>query len=794
MKFNFTIIFLILINYIGVSQNCKLQGVLLDSISNSPISYANITVRSKTDSIFLKGTVSDDNGSFSVSNLKEGVYFLNFSFIGYKTKILDEIKLNSSKRNYMKIKLVKASRNIGDVNIIGKSSSLRFQVDKKIIDASSFPSASVAMDLLENIPSLEVDVEGKLTYRGDGTFQVLVNGLAVSNGQEKLKTITSNRIKKIELITNPSAKYDAEGTAGIINIVLKKNRLEGYGINISTQISTLGQNYWNFDIDKQNENGSWYFNASLGKQVFNKSTFYSLRNSKVGNDMYSVVFDLDKKAFSKTSYLEFGFNYDLSDNDIVDFSINLNPFKSKQECSNSNGEITERYFKGSKLLSEKDYDYTKSTYTDYQYIGTSLKYIHSFNKDRSHILSGDIQYSRAISPFFEKNINIKRNENDSQNLELGMKEDKETSVDVNVFYENKLGSNSSFTIGSKLNYNYIPEISSVDGKYSEQGIFNPFSNQFKDQLVKYRQNIYSLYSSFKSKIGKFEYQLGVRSERLDMHSSYMYKSKDNKPMFKSYDSNYMKYFPSVHTMYNFSETTQLALNYSKRIRRPRYWQIVGLSRYSSPYSFFKGNGNIKPSLVDALQLSYKKSWDRDFIGIELFSYKMNDVIQSYSRTSSTNVFVNTPENVGESLSIGTQLMMGKDLFSWWNINFSTSLFSYSLETNVDNIKTKKSQFRYYFRLNNSFVLPQKFTFKLNTSYRSSTITAQNKCDAYFYSNLSLKKSFKDRNWQVIMAWINVFDSIKYSSENTGSNFNISNDNYTKPYVSLKIIYNFNNQK
>ena len=793
MKNLFVTFLFISLYCLASAQNCKLSGILIDKASNNPIPYANAILKSPSDSTLFKGAITDNDGRFIIENIKAGEYNLKLSFIGYQSVVIDKIRLQRGLRDMGRIELNVLSENLNEVVVRATPPSISYKVDKKVINAGSFPGASVAMDLLENIPSLQVDFEGKLSYRGDGTFSVFINGQAVSNGEEKLRQIPSDRIDKIEVITNPSAIYDAEGTAGIINVLLKKNRLKGYAISTTARLSTYGDKRWNYAINKQSDRGIWYLEGNMNHRVWAKSNIVTDRRNAQGEEVYLVHSDMNKKGGGKQNYTEFGFNYDLTDKDCIDFNINGNMVASNSS-NTKKGDVSEMVKRGSAIISNADYQFNGEYTNDYQYLGSSFKYEHAFTKDRTHLFSTSVNYSSYLHPFNEKQLDVKQYANVQTRSGLEGKEYNETMVDAKIGYQNKLSENTSFEIGAKVNTDHIPKVVSVSGTFDEAGNLTPFSGNPLNQEVNFKQDIYSTYASLKSVWGKFEYQLGLRNEWTDRQSNYKYQSEEGQVIRVPAEKSFSSLFPSIHTVYNFSETHQLAASYSKRVNRPQYWHLIPIVSYETPYSNAKGNGNLMPAYTNAFEIAYKKSWDKDFVGVEVFARNTRDVIQEYSRADIDNVLINTRENVGESWSIGTELMLGVDLFNWWNMNISSALYSYNLNVDIDQFKKKESQFSTDSRMNNSFTLPKNFILKWDVKYQSPRITAQSERDGYCYSNLAIKKSFKDNRWQVMVSWWNVFNTYKYKLVSEGANFNIKTTHKEKPYLSFKLTYSFNNQK
>jgi outer membrane receptor protein involved in Fe transport len=399
-----------------------------------------------------------------------------------------------------------------------------------------------------------------------------------------------------------------------------------------------------------------------------------------------------------------------------------------------------------------------------------------------------------LHPLEENQMDEKIINNNTERFGHRGKEYNEVIFVANVAYKNEFTDKSKFEAGANLNLDHIPRVTSVSGRFDEAGNITPFVNLPANQEVDFIQDVYAAYGIFKSGWGKFEYQLGFRAEWTNRKSNYSYSNNEGNTIIIPAANDFWDFFPSFHSVYNFSENHQLALNYSSRIKRPDYYNLIPLYQYSSPYSYYTGNAKIMPSYSNAFELSYKKSWTNNFVGVELFARNTNKVIQTFSRVDSLGLIFQMPENVGDSWSVGTEFMTGVDLFKWWNINISTSLFSYKLWVSIDDTNYTQSQLRSDSRLNNTFLLPRDFTLKWDLNYQSPTLTAQNKQEGYFYSNLAIKKSFNEKLWDVSLAFYNIFNSIKYSSTNTGKDFRIESSYTIKPVISLKIAYNFNNQE
>ncbi|TAJ15381.1 TonB-dependent receptor [Marinilabiliaceae bacterium JC017] len=790
-----TIIVLCIIYCIQASaQRCCLKGTVTDLSSDNPMSYVNAILTTTKDSSLILGTITNEQGGFVIEDVKQGTYQLKLSFIGYQSVVMKDILLQPGTRDVGVVSLKVLSENISAVTVKATKPPITYKVDRKVIDAGSFPGAEVGMDLLENIPSVQVDFEGKLTYRGDGTFKVFINGHPAANGEEKLRQIPADRIDRIEVITNPSAKYDAEGTAGIIMVMLKKNRLEGYAISTSLAASTNDNYRWMWTVEKQSEKGGWYVNGQLMEYIYSDSESEQVQTIWSDDYKYQNKLDYDFKAGGTMNYIELGFNYDLTDNDNIDFSGNISPVKRFQ-FSDKTGHYKETVFdQAGNVVNHKAYDFMGRNKTYYQYAGATLAYEHAFNKKRTHLLSAYIDCSTYLRDFEEKQIDSKIYDTYTERTGYIGAEQNEILIQGKLDYSLPVSENTIFESGLEVNTDHIPKVTSVSGSFDEHEQITPFPNEPINQQVDFFQDIYAGFLSFKSKWGKLDYQMGLRIEHTERKSDYSFEEEDGSRTSLPTRKNFVNLFPSAHATYSFSETHQLSASFSRRIKRPNYWSLIPLQQYMDPFCYYTGNGDLLPSYTNAIEVGYKKSWDKNFIGLEVFGRAAEDIIQDYIRTDTANITVEIPENVGKSLSIGAEFMAGVDLFAWWNSNFSISLYSYQLDVQIDEINKNEKQFNTDSRLNNTFRLPKAFTLKWDVHYKSPYITAQSKRDAYVYSNFSVKKGFKDNKWQITFSAKNIFSSINYDIEQKSYNYHNLATYNENGYCTIKVAYVFNNQE
>lgn len=795
MNFN-QLPFLILLFFttISLAQNATVSGRILDGENHQEMPYSEVSLTDVTNEKQNFGVISDEKGRFLMKNVPYGDYLLKISFLGYEP-FTKSLQINTSKINLGDILMQLATNLIEEVVVEGKKADFTYQVDRKTINAAAFPEATNAIDLLTNVPSLQVSVDGKVTYREGGTFVVYINGIIAKDGQERLRTLEASQIEKIDIITNPSAKYSASGTAGIIRVVLKKNKLEGYVIDLSTEVSTLGTRRFNFSVDKKGKRGGWhtsgnYRNNHWGDYTAERKHWVQNTNGQ----RFETLQNEDFSAQFEGAYINFGFNYDLTDNDFIDFSIDYDPL-ARKENKFSKSKTSERTFDATNtLLSSEDFQLDNHYQFIYQTLGTNLEYSHFFNKDKTHSLklySGYETYFGAASSSAKNHLVSSTENNIFGNKTL---EKNEISTATNIDYELPLTDNISIEVGGQIETDHIPEITAESGYFNGNNIVLNSIYVAPNQLINYKQNIYSGYFTFKSSFGKFEYKLGLRAEHTVRDISYTFDNQLGVRQKDHFKANFTDWFPSVHLLYSFSEDSQISGNYSRRISRPHYASLVPAFVWDDKYAFSTGNSRLLPSYTDSYELAYKRSWGRDFVSLEVFARNQHDIMNKYSRVFYDDVLLFTDENVGSAWAVGAELMTGVDIFKWWNVNASFTSFYYDQDLSVDGKPHRYKQWRYNAKMNNTFKLPRSFSFRLNAGYQSPTMGLQNEMDGIFLANASLTKSWQENRWSLSVFGSNIFDSHRYTQTRIGENFSTHTKMVYRPYVGFTLKYQFNNQK
>lgn len=789
------IFLLILFNYlVAFSQNYSIRGVVVDSISNQKIEYANVSITTKSDSLFISGGITNQEGIFYIKNLENKKYDIEISFIGYQSKIIQNLILKKGDNEIGIIRLSPTTENLNTVTVTANKSSIIYKVDRKVINAESFPEATSGIELLENVPSVQVSIDGKeLKYREDGIFKVLINGKPVNNGVEKLREIPAKQIDKIEVITNPSAKYYAEGTAGIINVILKKTRLQGYAINVGYTGDTRGTYQWLFSINKNGKKSGWYINGQYANYIWDYEKENELQEIKNINSTNFNNLETIKKSGGKMNFIEAGFNYDITPKDEIDFSFNINPFSQTNEV-NAKTKVNTKIFVNDTTQIETNYNIENSRYLAYRYYGPTLTYKHKFNQSGSKFLSFDIDYSAYLNKLTDRIIDSKIYTDTTIKQGAFNTEQNEKDVKLNINYENPIGDDYNIETGISIETNHIPQSTFENGYFKDNNITTQFDYSYINQEIFFIRDIYATYLSFKGKMKKLDYKIGLRSEYTVRTSDYSFVDTNYNKTKVPYNKDFLNFFPSFHTTYSFTEDHQIALSYSKRISRPQYYELMPVRQYETPFSYTIGNAKLNPTYINAIELNYKKSWNNNFFSTEIFSRFTDNVMQYYTRVDANGLMYLTNENVGKSQSIGSEIMGTYNFTSWWVSNLSLNLYSYKLFVYMDNKSYNKSQFNSDTKFNNTFKLPKSIKIKINFTYYSPSITAQSTTKSYYLTKIAISKSFFKDHWNLLLYTNNIFGDIKEETFYNGDAYNVNQENKILQFFGFSVSYDFNNQE
>jgi outer membrane receptor protein involved in Fe transport len=784
---------LILLAVISVAANTNnsllgldkmIKGIVIDSTSAAALPFANITLHNNSDSTFITGVSTGADGAFTLANISDGDYYLKISFVGYNTKYLNSISLNSNKPqlDLGKIALTKTAYELSGAEVVGEKVSEELHLDKKVINVAQNLNAQggTALDVLQNQPSVRVDPDGTVYLRGSSNFTVLVNNKPYPlQGSDALKQISANSIENIELITNPSSKYDAEGSAGIININLKVqkdmsmsgilNLNSGTGDKYNGDFSfSYNVNGWNLtsgfdyrDNTYTNEQDIKRNSIIQNQELFNRSDL------KISNKrrQYSFRAGADYTADTQNSLgLSLGIG-------VVDVFSTLNTFVTNQQTNDS------RY---SRIQNRQE--------IPVNYINSTFTYQHKFVPDVNDLYL-ELSHNYVGLANEQKTIENLTNESFSSLAELVnniifKNDSKRNDGRAKLNYKHKIGESTSIESGvqSNLVYRNFDLTNKIfDEASNDYLIDSNLTNTFN-----LRNNVYAGFVSFTSEIEGFSYMLGLRGEYMDRYL-------DQKTISETYSFNQMDYFPSVNVSRTFDDH-QLQLSYSRRINRPNDNLLNPFAFYSDPNITISGNPKLMPEYTDAFELNYQKTYGSVFVSAQTYYRKSKDSFtQSFSVDTSGRLNI-VFDNYGNQDVYGAEISSSFSVAQIFKFDPSINLFQNHIDGKVNGVGVEKDFFNWSARLNTTvnFSADTRLQMSVNTM---KFVDAQSESDLFAFISASLRQDFFDKTMSLTLQARNLFNTSNFTIKTAGSNFNGNALIMPEaPVFTLMFSYNFNNFK
>ncbi len=764
-------------------------GTIKDGATQSPVEFANIALYSIIDSSLVTGAITDAKGEFDLTNVPFGDYYLVVQFIGYEKKSLEDLVINKQQRSLDlgEIDLHLTAVQLQGAEIVANKVNTEYKLDRKVINVSQDISntGSTAAEVLEKSPSVRVDVEGNVTLRGSSNFKVFIDGKpSVLDGNEALQQIPANTIENIEIITNPSVKYDPDGTAGIININLKKSRLKGFS-GIADVTAATGDKY-GADVYMNYKNRNWniYGGIDWNDRVW-PSTVEEERETYRGDttDYRKATYD---QAWRRHGInFKGGLDYYLGEKTTLSLG---GEYGTGGFGWDRNGQVHDytlpgtfdRYYLDHNIFrwSRNYYSISTNYQQKFKQEGHELKFLAFYSgrdgsqtQDKRETDTDPNWEPLTTAPFRLRSTE----EGPSYNLRL------EVDYVKPVFENGRIEAGYHFRLEDEHedyfveNFDYDNMLWTRDEKYTKN--------------ASYYRSIQAIYGIFKNGYKDFEYQLGLRGE-------YTYRdirviNRNEKSVVDRFD-----YFPSLHLSYRLKESNQFMGSYSRRIERPRSWYLEPYVTYVDESTRRMGDPGLLPEYTDSYELSYLKTLASGSFTIEAYFRKTSDKITWVNYyDADSGFFINTPKNLNHDQALGLESSFVYDFTRWFNLNLSGSYYHYQLQDLTGETSSYRSSNNWDTRVITSFSLPSQTRFQLNFAYDSPTVTAQGRSDGSWYMDFTAKQEFLQKSLSLTFKISDIFNSRQVLSYTYGTGFYSSQLNYPEARVlSLTLSYRLNNFK
>lgn len=774
------------------SEKSVIKGKVVEKDSKAPMEYANISIYNSTDSVLVTGGITNPEGEFTIEKLNNGTYYVEANFIGFNKTRINNIKVSSDKKSIDlgTIPLEASHQELGSVEVVAERPRLEYKVDKKVINVDQDINAAggTAVDVLENTPSVQVDIEGNVTLRGSSSFTVFIDGRpSALSGSDALQQIPASALENIEIITNPSAKYDPDGMAGIINLVTKKNALTGFDGILNVSGSTNESRSLDFTINHKNEKRQFTFGFDTSDRIFN-GEHHSTRETYYSDSTVYMNSDGDRE-FNRNGYrFKGGVDLYLTDKTTLGFNANVGKFNFDSKSDVHDYYKTE--LMDNSVFAEKYTLETEDADRNNNFVDASVNFLHKYNEEGTHKLEGMFYFRDRNGDDMEYQSEIIADENyDATGLyDLRVRT---TESEDSQDYRAKLDYTRPLGETGKLEAGYQSTIrrETEDYVFEDYQNGNWINNADYTSSMDFKRDIHALYTTYSNKISKLEVMAGLRGEYTNREIQHLGADAE------TYKLDRIDLFPSVHTSYEVLDGMQLMASYSRRIDRPSGRDLDPFETLMNQTTIRKGNPDLKPAYTNSYDMSVMKRFGGSFVSLDAFHRKTTDVNDRITEVLDDGTYLMTSANVGENKSTGGELMLNLNLAKWLLVNTSFSIYQYELQGEVLGEYVSRSSLNKDGRMNATFKFSKNSRLQLDGNYRGPSVSAQGDRKSSFYSNISYRQELMNRKLTATLSMQDIFGSGGWEGTNTGTNFNSTFKFKHEPrVVQLTLSFKLNNYK
>ncbi len=754
-------------------QKVNVSGKIVDQQKNA-VPYASVTFSNKANKLFSDATLTDDQGNYQLA-LAPGNYDITIDAIDFKKSTLNkQISAAGSLGNFTVGSESSATngrtKDIEGVVITANAvKPYRVELDKKVYDPSTdlISKGGNLQDVLANVPSVSVETDGTVSMRGNSNVKFLINGkpssmLGIDSGANALQSIPADQIERIEVITNPSSKFEASGTAGILNIILKKSKGMGFNGSVTGSLGYLPSTNLNTNLSWKKGSWTWFLNGGGGYREGEGKSDSDTRFFDIATGNTTRYFEQNSNNKSESNFYNAtgGFAVDLTEKTSINLSGMVRSFSSE-----SNNRVDNNNYDAFRNLTTNSQTLALGNSSNLSFQG-DVGLDHKFN-DAGHNIALSLSLQKSDNESTEDS-----REYDQSLFKYGTLGDNTTinkSLIGKIDYELPIGEKSKIEAGYRIDnntndYDFLNRETNVSTNY---GIVDAYSGN-----TVYDETINAAYAQFKSKFDKLGYQLGIRAENSQINVEYLSLSGNTSNKKKEYTG----FFPSIFLSYDLgSSNNQLLLNYSRRINRPRSWFLIPYpTSLANRQNLFRGNEDLDPSYIDSFELGYAIQKKKFTINPTLYYRKTTGDVKFVllSQELGSDVLVTSPYNVGNETSYGLDLNLTADLFPWYKIMASADLFGYKSEGSyfdpnrmVEPLSFDGEGFSTRLRLTNSFKIDKTLSMQVQGFYRGGQKTASSESKDMYVLNFGANKTIWNNNGTIAF---NIQDILGTRGRNTTS--------------------------
>ncbi|QLE02168.1 TonB-dependent receptor [Galbibacter sp. BG1] len=796
-----------------LTQNlaAQIKGKVIDATNGEPLEYATVAIYDAGNNTLITGVVTGVSGEFSIENIKKGTYFLETSFIGYETKKGKPFQLtnNNQKKEVGNLSINPSQLFLDEVVLSGKKSTVINKVDRQVYEADAFKNSQggSGTDVIKNLPSVSVNALGEISVRGSDGFVVLLNGKPIqSNATLILGQLPANAIERVELITAPSAKYDPEGKAGILNIITKKDAADGTFTQINVRAGFPSIEDYNNSEPVQRYGADITHNIRTGNWNISMGASYQ-RNDIAGRregDVFTIVNDTltrfpsdGERSFDEVNYSG-RFTIDFTLDTLNTYSLGLYAGKRSKDRT---ADIL--YYDNHAFSPPESQD---RIYT-FQYFNENLRirkgdfvlgsfdYAHTFQNNSNISTSFLYEYTLLGGP--------------TTNLNLGY-------PDTSVVLQDEYNTNDNPLHGIRfqVDYQWKPlAIGQLETGYQfrnldhtgdfvyerrnqETGEYE-LVPEFSSEVDLTRQ-IHSGYLQLSKSLKKWEYSAGVRLEAMDRNLDL----KDKIGVVDTtYRYNYVKLFPSAAVQYSVNDDLKLKAAYSKRVERTTSFKMNPFPEREHSETLEQGDPTLKPEFIDLAELGMTKSFEgNNSLYVTAYYRNVDNLINRVNTVYNDTILNRIYSNVGNGKSLGFEVGSEVEVVEKWSNFIGLNVYNYEIDGSYNGNKIDESSWQYSINLNSTYDFSDTASLQFTFNYLSERKTAQGEDSRFYSPNLTFQKSFFDNQLTASLQWMNMDMGLldtneqRITTQQPGSFYTTTNYVYEVDMVILNLSYTFNKNK
>jgi outer membrane receptor protein involved in Fe transport len=765
----------------GIPDGGQVKGLVIDKKSKLPVEYATIALFNAIDSTLVTGTITDKNGNFKATKIAEGNYYIKVNFLGYEEMQYSNLVIDNSNRplDLGKIFLETSSQILEEVVITNDRNPVEFQIDKKVVHVGEQMTAASfsAVEVLENVPSIRVDVEGNVSLRGSTGFTVLIDGKpTVLDPSDVLRQTPASTIENIEIITNPSSKYQPDGTGGIINIITKKNRMLGIQGLFNLKTSTFGEYGGDFLLNYRKGNANVYFGGDYRNSPY-PGEISSERRTTLGDSTTIIKAAGDSERLRGGGGLRMGLDWDISPRNSISIGIRAGEYKGL-----NNSQLDYLTYRDPYDFETRELSLNESG-RGARYYNLTGSFQHKFEQ-KDHELMLQFNHRLRKGDEFSENYLLDENESVNQGTRTTEK-GPSNQLEIKLDYTKPLGDKHGLEAGFQIR-------GGTSGDATELYIFDMDEQAFihqpdKSNYTNYIRNIYALYGIFKGESGNLGYQAGLRGEYTD-------RAITSEESIEDYTMERYDFFPTLHLSYKLPGENQLMASYSRRIDRPRGYYLEPFITWTDMYNVRQGNPSLKPEYIDAMELGFIHSREKSQLSLEAYYRIKHNKVERTREVYQEGILLQTFTNVGTDYSLGLEALYNISLFPWWELNLMGDLYDYRIDSDINGSASYHS-FNWGTRVNNTFSIAKRIRVQFNGNYNSATVTTQGEDKGYYSFDAAIRSDFLDKSLSLVLQVRDVFSTMERVSVTQDVDFyNYYSRSTRAPIISFTASYRLNKFK